>query len=81
MTQIILNMNAEQLGLLDQVATMGNLSREDAVKKALEQIAMLDEVGPEAYASIMRGKADAEAGRFVPAEEMSQIFARFKGDK
>lgn len=81
MAQVTLNMTIEQLGLLDRVAAQKNLNREEAVRMMLEHMALLDEVGPDAYASIMRGKADAEAGRFVPDEEMESIFSHFRYPK
>ena len=71
MAQTQIAMDVDTLARLDAVAASLSLSREDALREAVE--AYLDEVA--FRAEVAEGRADVERGNVHPAEEVEAYFA------
>ena len=71
MTQTHISMDVDTLARLDAAAASLSLSREDALREAVE--AYLDKVA--LRADVAAGRADVERGDVYPAEEVEAYFA------
>ena len=74
--QITIQFDGDQLADLDMMAEERGLSREDAVKRAVYHMAVLEKAGPELYADLAPGLDDAAAGNFAPDAEVEAVFQK-----
>ena len=75
--QFTLNLDKEQLAAIDAAAAKTGMSREDAVRRAIYHMAILDKAGPKLYAELAPGLADSEARRYATDEEVAGVFAKY----
>lgn len=74
--QITIQLDKDQLADLDMMAAQKGLSREDAVKRAVYRMAILEKAGPELYSELAAGLDDADAGHFAPDSEVDALLKK-----